>query len=221
MIIESFDIVFYTFSFIVPGYIIEEVVSSIIPLKKQEEGIKIIRCLAYSVLNYAIWFSWGIKLLQTIVPSNSVKFWVLLALLVLITGFITGFIIGFIRAKGFIRDIFNRCFGKFGLNLTHPIPSAWDYVFKNFTEGAWVTIKTDEDTFVRGLFYKNSFASSDENYRDFYFEQVYTMGEDGTWSKTPRTKGMWLSPDAIKHIEFYEIKEKEEKENERKEIAGQ
>lgn len=103
-----------------------------------------------------------------------------------------------------------QCFGRFGIHLVHPIPSAWDYVFKSFTEGAWVTVRMDNGMFIRGKFYTKSFASSDEAYRDLYLEEVYMLNEDDEWVKTERTKGIWLSPDTIKHIEFLTIIEGED-----------
>lgn len=217
MILESWDIVFYTFLFVVPGYIIEEVVSSIIPIKRREEGIKLIRCLMYSVVNNALWFSWGLNLLLKIKATSQIWFWALLSLSVIVTGLITGLVIGLIKAKGLFRRLFNKCFSRFGVNLEHPIPSAWDYVFKNFTEGAWVTIRMDNDKFIRGKFYTNSFASSDEDYRDLYLEEVYILDENEEWVKINRSKGMWLSPDTIKHIEFLTIRDREGLEHERKE----
>ena len=200
--IDSFSVIFYTFSFLVPGYIIEETICSLMPMKRQYESIRLLRCLAYSVLNYVLWFSWGLKLLGKFLKYDNTLYWMIIAIAVIITGVITGLVIGFIRAKGIVYFLFNKIFGGFNVTLTHPIPAAWDYVFKNLQEGAYLTIRMDNEKFVRGRFYTKSMASSDEEYRDIYIEEAYLMNEQGDWERVNRTKGVWISPDAIRHIEF-------------------
>lgn len=201
MNINSFDVVFYTFAFIVPGYIVEEILSSLMPMKRQDSG-KIARCIAFSILSSALWMSWLIKLLQKLCSSDTVRYWVLLSLLVLITSSITGFILGVIRATDCIRKLFNKAFGKLGISMEHPIPTAWDYRFKYLDEGAWVTIRMDNGKFIRGRYYTKSFASSDHEYRDLYLEEAYIKDADEQWVKIENTQGVWISPEAIKHIEF-------------------
>ena len=204
MVIESFDIAVYTFMFLVPGYIIDGVMNSLSPMKNHSEGIKLIRWLMYSMINYAVWFSWGLKLYNKVLDPKSALYWFVLVLLVVITGVLTGVILGIIRAKDSIFNFVNKKLSKrLKITLTHPIPSAWDYVFKTHTNGSWVTVRMDNDKFIRGRFYTKSFASSDESYRDIYLEEVYTKNEDEQWIKRERTQGVWLSPDSIKHIEFY------------------
>ncbi len=200
--IDSADVVFYTFSFLVPGYIIEEIMRTLMPLKQQEVGIRILRCLAYSVFNYVIWFSWGLRILNKNMESDNPMYWVIVALAVIITGVITGFVLGFIRSKELIYKGFNKVFRIFNVTLTHPIPAAWDYVFKNLREGAYLIIRMDNEKIIRGKFYTSSMASSDETYRDIYIEDVYKENDSGVWEKVSRTKGVWINPSSIKHIEF-------------------
>lgn len=55
MIIESADAVLYTAVYLLPGFIINEIISSLVPFKRESEGIKVLRYIGYSVLNFALW----------------------------------------------------------------------------------------------------------------------------------------------------------------------
>ena len=62
MIIDSIDTVVYTFQFIVPGYVISEVIGAIMPRKKYSEGERIVQVIGYSVFNMGVWY-WLFKLI--------------------------------------------------------------------------------------------------------------------------------------------------------------
>ena len=206
MTVKTLDVVLYTFAFVVPGYIVEEIMSSLMPMKRQDSGV-IVRSIAFSVLNAALWMSWLFKLLQKLCSSETVLYWVILSLLVLLTGSMTGCILGIIRATDFIRKTINKALRKFGISMEHPIPTAWDYRFKYLDEGAWITVRMDNEKFIRGRYYTNSFASSDYEYRDLYLEEAYRKDENEQWIKIKDTQGVWISPNAIKHIELTRNKE--------------
>lgn len=108
MTISSFEAVIYTFQFVVPGYIIAEIVSAIMPLKKASEGEKLIQAIGYSVLNMALW-CWLFMIVQQRYTPAKPMFWLVNALLTLFTGGITGVIIGLVRAKGIIRNLLGFC----------------------------------------------------------------------------------------------------------------
>ena len=63
MTIDSFESVIYTFQFVVPGYIISEIISAIMPQKKASEGEKLVQAIGYSVLNLALWH-WLFMIIQ-------------------------------------------------------------------------------------------------------------------------------------------------------------
>mgnify|MGYP007002631364 CR=1 FL=1 len=90
--------VVYTFQFIIPGYIISEIIGSIMPRKKYSDGEKIVQAIGYSILNVGIWY-WLFKLLQEQLDFSSVWYWVLNTLAVVTTGGITGTILGVLRSK--------------------------------------------------------------------------------------------------------------------------
>lgn len=196
MTISSFEAVIYTFQFVVPGYIIAEIVSAIMPKKKASEGEKLIQAIGYSVLNLALW-CWLFMIVQQHCTPAKPMFWLVNALLTLFTGGITGVIIGLVRAKGIIRNLL----GLLHIDMSHPIPTAWDYKFSD-GNSYWLEVFLTNGKVVRGLYSGNSLSSSDSEYRDIYIEQLYKC-ENDEWKPIDRTAGIWIKPDEIKYIKFY------------------
>lgn len=201
MTISSFEAVIYTFQFVVPGYIIAEIVSAIMPQKKASEGEKLVQAIGYSVINLALW-CWLFMLVQQHCSSAKPLFWIANALLTLLTGGFTGVIIGVVREKGIIRKLL----GRLGIDMSHPIPTAWDYKFSD-GKSYWVEVFLTDGKIVRGLYSDNSLSSSDSGYHDIYIERLYKYQDDG-WKPIDRTAGIWINPDEIRYIKFYCLEDK-------------
>lgn len=197
MQLESMETIFYTCIFLVPGYIIEELMRVVMPAKQNSEGIKLIRYLIYSIVNLAIW-SWVYWLLITYLKSNALVYWILLVAITLCSAIITGFAMGLVRKQNIIRNIFSR----FKIQIEHPVPTAWDYKFSEITDYNWLIIKLANGECVYGKYGCKSLASSDENYRDIYLEEIYTWEEGEDWKKVDGTEGVWINAEEIKSIEF-------------------
>ena len=197
MTINSYQIILYTGLFLVPGYIIDEIISTIMPQKTYSDKVKTVRFIGYSILNFFVWI-WLYWLLHKHIPPERTLYWALIIFCTLITSTITGFIIGILRKKELVRAIFK----KFNIQAEHPIPTAWDYKFSETTESRWIIVTLANGTHMRGLYSCRSLASSDEQYRDIYIEEVYCMDENEKWIKMKRTDGVWINPSEIKMIEF-------------------
>lgn len=195
MQIESLDAVIFTLQFIIPGYLIETIVSSIIPRRKLQESELVVHSLAYSVYNTVIWY-WAFQLIRNHLVG--VAFWFVDALLILSTACVTGFAIGLTREFGVIRKVFQR----FGINITHPIPTGWDYKFSDGKE-YWVEVTVSSGKVIRGSYSTKSLASSEMECRDIFIEEQYVK-PDKEWKKVERTAGVWINPDEIRYIKFYE-----------------
>ena len=96
MTINSIEVFIYTAYFLLPGYIISEIINCIVPSKKVSDAEKTIRCIGYSFLDLAIWF-WLIRIVNKKVSDN--WYWFVLMLIVLISSVITGLTIGIIKKK--------------------------------------------------------------------------------------------------------------------------
>lgn len=195
--LNSIDVVFYSVIFLLPGYIVEEIIKSIMPKKQYSEGINFLRYMAYSIVNLALW-SWIYFIINKYTLPTSIIYWILLILVTVITSIITGLALGLVRKKEIIRKAFSKC----GVQIEHPIPTAWDYKFSKTQETRWVIVRLANNEIIYGKYSCKSLASSDERYRDLYLEEVYVPNIDKEWKISDRSDGIWISANEIKSIEF-------------------
>lgn len=195
--INSIDVVFYTAIFLLPGYVVEEIIKSIMPKKQYSDGINFLRYLAYSIVNLALW-PWVYFIINKYTLPTTANYWILLVLATVMTAIITGLVLGLIRKKEIIRKAFSKC----GVQIEHPIPTAWDYKFSKTQEARWVIVRLANNEIIYGKFGIKSLASSDDRYRDLYLEEVYVPNKDKEWEISERSDGIWISANEIKSIEF-------------------
>lgn len=201
MIIESYEYVIYTAMFLLPGYLMNWIISILVPQRNGDQTDKVLRYLGYSLLNFTAWI-WLFWLIRRNIEVDRTLYWLLLSLAVVVTSSLTGALFGVIRNKGCLRKLF----AKFGLQIEHPIPTAWDYKFSKMSTPRWVTVTLVSGKRLRGYLGGNSMASSDEEFRDLYLELSYIQNEEGKpWEMLPCTDGVWISPDQIAYIEFLEM----------------
>ena len=55
MVLENWETIVYTCVFILPGFIITELIDSIVPPKSFRELKFIFSCIIYSIINLALW----------------------------------------------------------------------------------------------------------------------------------------------------------------------
>lgn len=201
MIIESYEYVIYTALFLLPGFLMNKIISIILPPKNVVEADKVLSYLGYSLLNFTIWL-WLFWMIRRIIDSERTLYWLLLSFAVVITSVVSGTALGVIRKKELIRKFFQ----KVGLQTEHPIPTAWDYKFSKIENGRWVIVRLKSGKVLRGLYSNHSFASSDESFRDIYIEMAYIADKEygDLWKPVDRTDGIWINPDEIGFIEFKE-----------------
>jgi hypothetical protein len=197
MTIESIDVVFYTCMFLLPGYIIQEIITSLMPSKQYSDNIKLLRFLGYSILNLAVW-SWLYMIVLDELKSDQALHWILLSAITFITSCVTGFLIGIVRNKEWIRKIFS----KIKIQIEHPIPTAWDYKFSKTKDLRWVIVSLSNGEVIYGKYCTQSLSSSDASNRDLYLEEVYIYEEGKPWFRVEGTDGIWISANEIKFIEF-------------------
>ncbi len=197
MVIDSIDVVLYTAYFVLPGYIIFNIIEDFIPSGEKSDAEKLVSFIGYSLIEIAGWY-WLIDKL----PRTDKWYWLILLLIVVITSAITGFIIGLLLKIGPIRKLLS----KTGLQIQNRIPTAWDYKFSNLNEGRKVIVALNDGTYIRGLYYNKSFASSDSSYRDIYIEKCCILNKKEKWREVDQNDGVWINPNTIKWINFMEDK---------------
>ncbi|MBR2883394.1 MAG: hypothetical protein IKB93_01255 [Clostridia bacterium] len=196
MLIESFDVVFYTAIFVLPGFIINGIISAFNPTQKLSEGVLLLKCLLYSIIHCAVW-SWLYKLIFMIEHKYPKTYWFVLVVATIIAATIIAVIIGLIQQKQIIRKILSH----FNLHISHPVPNSWDYCFSR-RGSSWVIVTLIDDKMIYGWFSTNSFASSESDERDLFIEKTYTVDDNNNWTEATSNEGIYISKEQIKTIEF-------------------
>lgn len=196
MTIDSFDIVFYTAIFVLPGFIISSIIDTMNPPKKHNDGIFLLKCIGLSLVSCGVW-CWLYKIILECDKLSTLWHWVLLALTSIIGSALLGIIIAVIKQFQCI----DRILSKLKINTIHTTPTAWDYLFFN-QGGAFIIITLMDDTKLYGWYSSESFASSDPDERDIFIELGYTVSSDGSWKEDSQSEGFYVPKDQIKYIEF-------------------
>jgi len=199
MTFDSFEVIFYTLAFVVPGFIFSSVFSILVPVRPDKE-YAIIRFLLFSSVNYAVCSGLIFYITRPgyagAHPLFAAASWMGI---VFVSPIILGTIVGAISQREKIR----KALQFLGLNPVHIIPTGWDFRFSRITEGKWVLVTLKDGSKVAGWFGSNSFASSDAQDRDIYIEEVYRINETGPWSSIPNNEGVLLRGEQISFIEFW------------------
>ena len=196
MTIDSFDIVFYTAIFILPGFLINSVIDTLNPTQKKSEGVLLLKSILYSIIHCAVW-SWAYKLifkLEDIVPY---LYWVALISFTIIAATVFAILIGITKQKQVLRKVLSFL----GIYCPHSIPNSWDYAFGR-SEGIWVIITLTDDNVIYGKYSTKSFASSAPEERDLFIEKTYIPNEKGEWIEVEANEGIYIQKDQIKTVEF-------------------
>lgn len=196
MTIDSLDAVFYTCIFVLPGFIINGVVGSLVQPKRTSDARFFLSCLAYSIINCAVW-SWLYSLISPLLDTHPTLYWLLLILITVFGAAIVALIIGaFIQ-----REVFPNLLGMLKLKRILPQATAWDFFFSK-EESAWVIITLLDGSKVMGRYDTKSCASSDYEERDIYVEEVFTIDDNNVWQNNEKSLGIYISKGQIKTIEF-------------------
>lgn len=201
MTLDNWETIVYTCIFLLPGFIITELIDSIVPPKSFKEVKFIFSCIIYSIINLALWIWLDVIIIEKF-KSKTVPFYIVLSSSNVGTSIITGSIIGLIKHFELPRKLF----GLFKIKMNHPVPTAWDYIF-NKKEECFVTVTLKSGKTVSGNFFCNSFASSEATERDLYIEKIYDVDDNENWNEVPRSLGMYISKDEIETIEFFTMEE--------------
>lgn len=196
MLIESFDVVFYTGIFVLPGYIISEIIAVFNPTKKLSEGALLLKCLLYSIIHCAIW-SWLYKIVFEIGAQYPKAYWFILVLTTIIVASVLGTVIGLIQQKQLIRTMLTAL----KIHTSHSTPNSWDYRFSK-NQSTWLIVTLVDGGMIYGWFSTQSFASSDAEERDLYIEKIYSIDDNNTWIENEMIEGIYIPKEQIKTIEF-------------------
>ena len=205
MTVDSFDIVFYTGLFVLPGFIVKSVIDTMNPPRKTSDGIYFLSCMMYSIINCAVW-SWLYVWISSLGNDQRVLYWFLCVLITIVGAMSIGLLLGMAKQKRLFYDLL----AAFGFKVIDPTSTAWDYWFSQ-QEPSYVLVTLTDDSVIRGWFGDDSFAASDSEDRDIFIEKVYvTIKGTNRWKAAPENKGVYISKSQIKTIEFMDPKQENE-----------
>lgn len=193
--IDNINNLYAAMGLLVPGLIILFVRSQFVTGRMPSHSAMLLSYLAVSLVYYALSF----LLLDPIQRLSEREYGreVIWSILIFIGPALIGLLLGINIRKNLLHRFLQRC----GLNLVHPITTAWDWKFGNMTE-QWVLVTLKDDTRFVGFCGQSSFISSDPTNRDIYIEQIYDIDNTGSWS-SPGPKGVLIAPGEVKTIEFW------------------
>ncbi len=195
MTIDSFEVLFYTAIFLLPGFVINCIIDKTTPPQKHNDTKFIFKCIMFSIISCAIW-SWLYLIIIRCDSLNAFIKWLLLILVSLLCSSLIGIVFAFVKQKQFVAKVLSRC----QLKTSHSVPTAWDYIFSEQNE-MFVIITLKDDKQIFGWYSTNSFTSSDPDERDMFVEKIYDYN-DGEWLVDDYNQGCYISKDQIKFIEF-------------------
>ena len=201
--IDSFDVIFFTAIFIMPGFLINNIIDATNPPKNRTETILSLRYLGYSIINCAF-LSWAYKIILPLKDTHPVRFWLLFLLITFIGAMIIGFLLAILKQNNVVKKIWDILH----IRTIHPTPTAWDYIFSQ-QAASYVIVTLQDGTEIRGLYSTKSFCSSENDCNDIFIEKTYKIGDNGEWIESPDSNGIYIACGNIKHIEFKEGTENE------------
>ena len=201
MVLQSFEVVFFTAGFLVPGFVWSAVLSMLMPAGTRSKDSRFVEFLTLSCINHGLW-SWALFPVFKTGFLERQPWWsgAILFGVVFVSPVLLGVLTGWLQQN----EAVGKFLGWLGLRSVHPIPSAWDWHFGRL-KPYWVVVTMKDGSRVRGLFHSRSFAGSDPERRDLYLEAQYRLLETGEWGPVEDTGGVLVMGGEIAAIEFREF----------------
>lgn len=200
---SSFDAVFFTAGFLVPGFIWSTVLSMLVPRLSAKPESRVVEFLTLSCINHGFW-SWALLLIFRVGPLNEQPIWCVAALFGIV--FVSPIVFGLLHARLQQIEWVARQLKRLGYRPIHSVPTAWDWKFSQGKSG-WARVTLKSGPIVYGLFAEGSFAGSDPERRDLFPVATYRLLESGDWAPEEDTQGVLILADQIATIEFRNLPE--------------
>ncbi|MEW9503216.1 DUF6338 family protein [Jeotgalibacillus marinus] len=213
MTITSLEMLIISFSFIVPGFIIDSVYRKCLPQAPHTNQNALIRYLLFSFINNLLFLwvianylsapgSWDV-INYISGPESTILTYFLLSIVIIIGPAIIGFAVGVLSNTAWFQKWIKESFQMAGVHPIHTIPTAWDYKFSKVTEPKYVMINLTGDRVIGGYYGEKSVASSTSNERDIFLEEAYEIDiKSGEWTK--KNTSILIKSNFIEAIEFVE-----------------
>ena len=201
MTIDSFNVVFFTVGFLIPGFVWSAVLSLLVPPRRSVPEIRFLQFLSLSCINHGLW-SWALfPIYQTgFYAQHPVWSGVFLFVIIFVSPVGLAVLSGWLQQKEGVGQFLRWL----GLRTVHHIPGAWDWHFSR-QRPSWVVVRLKDGSRVFGLFHNRSFAASDPEQRDIYLEAQFRVLDGGEWAPVEDTDGVLIKSEEIALIEFRKV----------------
>lgn len=193
--LSTWETVLYTTVAIIPGFLIDSIIRTKIPMQKRTASFSIFSFISLSALNYFLW-AWKIPALLRETDRTSASFIYWCIGIVFISPLLLGFIINYLQDF----EIIKRGLKRIRFKTTNLAPSAWDYKFYNLNQkgSRYIIVTLTDDTVIYGAYGLHSYSSNQS--QDLYIEKIY---KGNKWEQVERSDGILITNNQIKHIEFF------------------
>ena len=201
----TFDAVFFTAGFLVPGFIWSAVLSMLLPRRGLATENRVMEFLTLSCLNHGVW-SWALFLIFRTGFIDQQPYWSGVFLFGII--FLSPVSLALLTARLQQKELIGGFLQRYGYRTVHPTPTAWDWYFSQ-QKPCWVSVTLKDGSHVYGLFLnkEESFAGDDPEHRDLYLEATFRLLPNDEWAPVEDTGGVLIMADQIAVIEFRKISE--------------
>ena len=203
MSFDSFDAVFFTAGFLVPGFIWSAVLSMLVPRMSAKSEARVFEFLTFSCVNHGLWSLPLFLIFRTGFISEQ-PIWSGLFLFGII--FVSPVGLGLLHAWSQEKQWVARQLRRLGFRPIHSVPTAWDWQFSQ-DKRFWVIVTLKSGSLVYGLYGHGSFAGSDPECRDLYLVERFRVLDTGEWAPTEDTDGILIMADQIAMVEFRKLAE--------------
>lgn len=199
----TFDAVFFTVGFLVPGFIWSAVLSILLPRRGVASDARFLEFLTLSCINHGLW-SWALFLIFRTGFIEQQPYWsgAFLGGIIFLSPVALGLLSAWLQQKKALGGFL----GRLGYRTIHPTPTAWDWYFSQ-QKPCWVLVTLKDGSQVYGLFGAKSFAGDQPECRDLHLEETFRLLDDGQWAPMEDIGGVLIVADQIASIEFRKISE--------------
>lgn len=184
-------------AFVMPGFIVLKIYSTLEPSGKQDASQQLIDAVAYSSLNYAIWLWPILEIEQRNIKTICFTYYALFyAFIVFASPVIMALSWWWLRCQSPLTSFF-----------PHPTQRPWDYVFRQ-CKPYWMIITLKNGSKVGGRYDSKSFASHAPSPEQLYLEQTWHInGDDGFERPKNDSAGMIISASEVIMVELVNIQD--------------
>jgi hypothetical protein len=208
--LSGLDVLIYTITFLVPGYVLHSTLAALASHKPVESDLAFLRFLTLGAVHNAPWAALFYLLFRPHLDSrdeaqayfrdHAPMVSVIWLAVVLLSPFLAGIAYVHLRRAGMAAWAWKTL----RLKPLDPTATAWDFGFERGWRDLYVGVTLTDGTVVYGRFGARSNASSGVAGRDMHIEEVWEVDEaDGHWYLSPDATSVTITGDSIQSVTFW------------------